>query len=154
MRILVLRRRLWRSRFPHNDGDRYGRQRRRDRRPAKPAGALPKVPLALSLLIAPPATASLLARRVPAMMTVSVSIGMLSVYAGLLCSYHFDLAAGAAMAGFAVAAFFVVLTVTETAKGMRSRATGASPTSRPDQLADGVGAAEGAPRAARGAAGD
>lgn len=77
--------------------------------------------LVYGLLIAPPATASLLARRVPIMMAVSVGVGMLSVYVGLLCSYHLDLAAGAAMAGFAVAAFFVVLTVTEAARAWRSR---------------------------------
>jgi ABC-type Mn2+/Zn2+ transport system permease subunit len=98
--------------------------------------------LVYGLLIAPPATASLLARRVPVMMTVSVGIGMLSVYVGLLFSYHFDLAAGAAMAGFAVAAFFVVLTVTEVSKSVRTRATGPDPTARPDS---GVRAPEGTP---------
>jgi ABC-type Mn2+/Zn2+ transport system permease subunit len=69
--------------------------------------------LVYGLLIAPPATASLLARRVPAMMVVSVGVGILSVYLGLLGSYHLDLAAGAAMAGVAVALFFGVLAVTE-----------------------------------------
>jgi ABC-type Mn2+/Zn2+ transport system permease subunit len=79
--------------------------------------------LVYGLLIAPPATASLLARRVPVMMGVSVAIGIVSVYAGLLVSYHLDLAAGAAMAGFAVAAFFVVLTVTELAARLPARAS-------------------------------
>lgn len=69
--------------------------------------------LVYGLLIAPPATASLLARRVPVMMSVSVVIGIVSVYVGLLISYHLDLAAGAAMAAMAVATFFVVLTVTQ-----------------------------------------
>ena len=69
--------------------------------------------LVYGLLIAPPATASLLARRVPAMMVVSIGVGILSVYLGLLGSYHLDLAAGAAMAGVAVALFFAVLAVTE-----------------------------------------
>ena len=69
--------------------------------------------LVYGLLIAPPATASLLARRVPVMMVVSVGVGVLSVYTGLLFSYHTGLAAGAAMAGFAVAAFFVVMTFNE-----------------------------------------
>lgn len=70
--------------------------------------------LVYGLLIAPPATASLLARRVPAMMATSVLIGIVSVYLGLLASYHLDLAAGAAMAGLAVATFFVVLAATQT----------------------------------------
>lgn len=77
--------------------------------------------LVYGLLIAPPATASLLARRVPAMMAVSVAVGVVSVYVGLLLSYHFDLAAGAAMAGTAVAAFFVVMAVVETAASVRTR---------------------------------
>lgn len=67
--------------------------------------------LVYGLLIAPPATASLLARRVPAMMATSVGVGIVSVYVGLLASYHLDLAAGAAMAGAAVTSFFAVLTV-------------------------------------------
>ena len=75
--------------------------------------------LVYGLLIAPPATASLLARRVPAMMTVSVGVGILSVYLGLLASYHLDLAAGAAMAGVAVAMFFAVMAVTELREAAR-----------------------------------
>ena len=69
--------------------------------------------LVYGLLIAPPATASLVARRVPVMMSVSVAIGIVSVYVGLVISFHLDLAAGAAMAATAVATFFVVLTVTQ-----------------------------------------
>jgi ABC-type Mn2+/Zn2+ transport system permease subunit len=90
--------------------------------------------LVYGLLIAPPATASLLARRVPVMMTVSVGVGMLSVYVGLLFSYHLDLAAGAAMAGFAVAAFFVVLTVTEVSRAWRTRTARSGPGATPGQL--------------------
>ncbi|CAN5899059.1 zinc ABC transporter permease AztB [soil metagenome] len=77
--------------------------------------------LVYGLLIAPPATASLLARRVPAMMGTSVVVGIVSVYVGLLLSYHLDLAAGAAMAGVAVAAFFGVLTVIQTLAAWRRR---------------------------------
>ncbi len=77
--------------------------------------------LVYGLLIAPPATASLLARRVPAMMTVSVGVGILSVYVGLLGSYHLDLAAGAAMAGVAVAMFFGVMAFTELRAVARRR---------------------------------
>lgn len=69
--------------------------------------------LVYGLLIAPPATASLLARRVPAMMMTAVGVGVLSVYVGLVASYHLDLAAGAAMAAVAVAAFFATLATTQ-----------------------------------------
>jgi ABC-type Mn2+/Zn2+ transport system permease subunit len=81
--------------------------------------------LVYGLLIAPPATASLLARRVPAMMATSVGVGVVSVYVGLLLSYHLDLAAGAAMAGVAVAVFFGVLTVSQTRAAWRRRRGGA-----------------------------
>jgi len=87
--------------------------------------------LVYGLLIAPPATASLLVRRVPVMMTVSVGIGMLSVYVGLLLSYHLDLAAGAAMAGFAVATFFVVLTATEAARAWHTGSAHSGPGATP-----------------------
>jgi ABC-type Mn2+/Zn2+ transport system permease subunit len=75
--------------------------------------------LVFGLLIAPPATASLLARRVPVMMGTAVGVGMASVYVGLLLSYHFDLAAGAAMASTAVAAFFVVLAASQLTVPLR-----------------------------------
>lgn len=65
--------------------------------------------LVFGLLIAPPATGALLARRVPVMMAVSATAGCLAVSVGLLISYYFDLAAGATMAFAAVAQFFVVL---------------------------------------------
>lgn len=77
--------------------------------------------LVYGLLIAPPATASLLARRVPAMMATSVVVAVGSVYVGLLLSYHLDLAAGAAMAGVAVAAFFGVLAVSQGRAAWRRR---------------------------------
>ena len=69
--------------------------------------------LVFGLLIAPPATAALVVRRVPAMMALSSAIGVASVALGLVVTYHFDTAAGATMAGTAVAMFFVVLTVRE-----------------------------------------
>jgi ABC-type Mn2+/Zn2+ transport system permease subunit len=65
--------------------------------------------LVFGLLIAPPATAVLVARRVPMVMAIAAVLGMLEVTAGLLLSYHFDTAAGATMSGLAVAVFFVVL---------------------------------------------
>ena len=62
------------------------------------------------------------------MMAASVGIGVVSVYVGLLASYHLDLAAGAAMSGVAVAGFFVVLAGSEARATLRRRpATGAVP---------------------------
>lgn len=71
--------------------------------------------LVFGLLIAPPATASLIVRRVPAMMLTAIAVGSASVVAGLLVSFHLDTAASASVAGMAVAFFFVVLLVREVA---------------------------------------
>lgn len=71
--------------------------------------------LVFGLLIAPPATASLIVRRVPAMMLTAIVVGSVSVVAGLLVSFHLDTAASASVAGMAVAFFFVVLMVREVA---------------------------------------
>jgi ABC-type Mn2+/Zn2+ transport system permease subunit len=71
--------------------------------------------LVFGLLIAPPATAALLVRRVPAMMATACFVGVSSIFIGLIITYHFDTAAGATMAGTAVAIFFVVLAVRELA---------------------------------------
>lgn len=69
--------------------------------------------LVFGLLIAPPATAALLVRRVPTMMVTACLIGVASIFIGLIITYHFDTAAGATMAGTAVGLFFLVLTVRE-----------------------------------------
>jgi ABC-type Mn2+/Zn2+ transport system permease subunit len=65
--------------------------------------------LVFALIVAPPATASLVVRRVPTMMAVGSALGVLAVAAGLLISWHADTAAGATIAGVSVALFFVVL---------------------------------------------
>ena len=65
--------------------------------------------LVFGLLVAPPAAASLVVRRVSLMMLVGIATGVLSVVAGLLISYHHGTAASATMAFTAVAVFFVVL---------------------------------------------
>lgn len=65
--------------------------------------------LVFGLLVAPPATASLLVRRVPAMMLVAGLLGIGSVLGGYLISWHADTAASATVAAVAVALFFVVL---------------------------------------------
>jgi ABC-type Mn2+/Zn2+ transport system permease subunit len=64
--------------------------------------------LVFGLMVAPPATAVLLVRRVPMIMLTSVLLGSLSVVIGLELSYHYDTAAAASMSGAAVAQFLVV----------------------------------------------
>lgn len=77
--------------------------------------------LVFGLLVGPPATASLLTRRVPVMMIVSVLFGALAVVVGLTISFHAGTAGGATMAGMSVAQFFVVLLVVEIVRVVRER---------------------------------
>ena len=65
--------------------------------------------LVFGLLVAPPATASLLVKRVPQIMAVSMIVGSIAVIAGLLVSFHYGTSGGATMAGFSVLQFFIVL---------------------------------------------
>lgn len=65
--------------------------------------------LVLGFLIAPPATATLLVRRVPMIMVTAVCIGAVSVVVGLLISFHHASAAGATMALTAVVFFLLAL---------------------------------------------
>lgn len=67
--------------------------------------------LVFALLIAPPATAALTARRVPSTMAMAVAYGAVAVLLGMVISYHADTAASATIAGVSVATFFVVLAV-------------------------------------------
>ena len=75
--------------------------------------------LVFAFLVAPPATASLLARRVPVMMGAAVLIGSFSVVAGLLISFHYGTATAATIAGLTVLLFFVVLTLREAVDAVR-----------------------------------
>jgi len=70
--------------------------------------------LVFAFLIAPPATAVLLVRRVPRIMVAAAAVGTVSVVIGLLSSYHYDTAAGATMALATVVVFMAVLTVKAT----------------------------------------
>ncbi len=65
--------------------------------------------LVLGLLIAPPAAAALLTKRLPAMMAVSALIAAASAPLGMLLSWHLDLAAGGSIVLVAVSAFIVAL---------------------------------------------
>lgn len=69
--------------------------------------------LVFAFLVAPPATASLVSRRVPVMMGVAMLLGGLAVVVGLLLSFHLALATAATIAGLTVLTFFVVLAIQE-----------------------------------------
>lgn len=79
--------------------------------------------LAFGLLVAPPATAALLSRTIPQMFLWSVGISAVSVWLGLVLSYHLGTAAAATMALVPVGAFFAVLGVSHGLK-VRARRTG------------------------------
>ena len=74
--------------------------------------------LVFGFMVAPPATAVLLVRRVPAAMLVGVGFGWLAVVLGLAISYHGDTAASATVAGVAVGQFFLVLIGTEVTRAI------------------------------------
>jgi ABC-type Mn2+/Zn2+ transport system permease subunit len=67
--------------------------------------------LVFGLLIAPAGAGALLARRIRTMMAWAAGFGALSVYAGLLLSYYFNLAAGASIILVTTCIFFVVFTI-------------------------------------------
>jgi ABC-type Mn2+/Zn2+ transport system permease subunit len=69
--------------------------------------------LVFAMLVAPPSTATLIARRVPVVMGLAVVFGSLAVVIGLVVSWHADTAASATIALAAVAEFFVTLLVRE-----------------------------------------
>lgn len=77
--------------------------------------------LVFGMLVAPASTAALVTRRVGAMMTVAAVIGIVSSYAGLLLSYHADLAAGSSIVVVAVAVFAVTFAALELQRAVRSR---------------------------------
>lgn len=67
--------------------------------------------LVFGMLLAPAGAGALIARRLEAMMSWATLFGLLSVYFGLLGSYHFNLAAGSTIVLIAVSLFFVVLVI-------------------------------------------
>ena len=75
--------------------------------------------LVFGLLVAPPATATLLVRKVPLIMIVSILVGFIAVILGLLISFHYGTAGGATMAGISVLEFFVVMIVQSTYKAFQ-----------------------------------
>jgi ABC-type Mn2+/Zn2+ transport system permease subunit len=77
--------------------------------------------LVFGMLLAPAGTGALVAKRVPAMMLWAAGVGSLSVYAGLLLSYHFDLAAGASIVVVAVGQFFAVFVIQVVRQSLAAR---------------------------------
>lgn len=75
--------------------------------------------LVFGLLVGPPATASLITKRVPLMMVVSMLFGAFAVVVGLTISFHAGTAGGATMAGLSIAQFFVVLAGVDLARVVR-----------------------------------
>lgn len=80
--------------------------------------------LVFALLIAPAASAALVARRVVVMMLLAVVFGWSAVVGGLLASFHFDLAAGGAIAVLAVGQFAVVASVRQVRRRVRPSGLG------------------------------
>lgn len=78
--------------------------------------------LVFGLLVGPPASASVLARRVPMVMLVAALLGALSVVIGLVFSYHAGTAGSASIALVAVTMFFVILAWREIADRVPSAA--------------------------------
>jgi manganese/iron transport system permease protein len=73
--------------------------------------------LVFAFLVAPPATATLLVRRVPRIMLAAIVIGWLCVAVGLVVSYHAGTATGATMALCTVVVFVAVVAVTAVRRG-------------------------------------
>ena len=67
--------------------------------------------LVFGMLLAPAASAALFSRKIITMVLSATGIGAFSVYAGLLASYHLNIAAGAAITLTASALFFLLLTL-------------------------------------------
>jgi ABC-type Mn2+/Zn2+ transport system permease subunit len=67
--------------------------------------------LVVALLVAPAASARLVARRAAPMMAVSVAIATAAGCAGLYLSYHAGTAAGASVAGMFVLAYLAAASI-------------------------------------------
>jgi len=77
--------------------------------------------LVSGLLIAPPAAATLVARRVPATMVVAVGLALVAVVTGLVVSHHAETSPGATIVAVAVAEFFLGLAAREMLQRARPR---------------------------------
>jgi manganese/iron transport system permease protein len=78
--------------------------------------------LVFGLLVGPPATAALVARTVPMMMLLAVGIALVSVWLGLLLSFHLGTAGSATMALVPIVLFFVTLAATRLRRSVPASA--------------------------------
>jgi ABC-type Mn2+/Zn2+ transport system permease subunit len=74
--------------------------------------------LVFGMLLAPAASAALFSRKITTMILTASLIGAISVYAGLLASYHFNVAAGASITLVASTIFFLLLSAKRVYQGM------------------------------------
>ncbi len=81
------------------------------------------VGLMVAMLVTPAATASLLTRRLPAMMAVAATIGGVSAITGLYLSYYVNVASGAAIV-LVCTAFFLIALVFAPGRGLLARRNG------------------------------
>lgn len=75
------------------------------------------VGLVAAMLVTPAAAASLVTRRLPAMMAVSAGVGAFSSLVGLYISYYANVASGSAIVLVATAVFLVMFAVSPKRKG-------------------------------------
>lgn len=81
--------------------------------------------LVFGMLLAPAATSALFSRRIVTMMVSASAIGAVSVYVGLLASYHFNFAAGASITLVATLVFagaFAAVRILGVRRGQRRAA--------------------------------
>ncbi len=67
--------------------------------------------LVFGMLLAPSGAGALIARRIEAMMAWAAIFGTISVYLGLLASYHFNIAAGSTIVLVSTVIFFIVFSI-------------------------------------------
>jgi ABC-type Mn2+/Zn2+ transport system permease subunit len=77
--------------------------------------------LVFGMLLAPASTAALVTHRLGVMMAVAAVLGSLCTYAGLLLSYHADLAAGASVVAVAVGVFLLTFAGVEVRAALTQR---------------------------------
>ncbi len=83
--------------------------------------------LVFGLLVGPPATAALVVRTVPRMMAAAAVLSVVSVWLGLVLSYHLGTAGSATMALVPIVVFFLTLAWTT----VRARRAASHPTGAP-----------------------
>ncbi|MCC5953226.1 MAG: metal ABC transporter permease [Acidimicrobiia bacterium] len=76
--------------------------------------------MVFALIVAPPATAALFARRVTTVLVGGVVAGWVAALAGLLLSFHAGTAGGASIAACTVGLFFVALGAKEATEALRN----------------------------------